>query len=843
MEAHHGDVVELVGFTDKLVYLRSDDLQELLGVSLRIAVKRVQHTFGAEQLVVAVGSLSDAVRVYEQIVARVQLEGMLSERQTLHRGDGGRVPVDRELVFAAVPAYSGVLVACVSRQTLAGPDVDDRHPYGDEEILFVVFAELVVYILQYLAGAAAHQRAVLYQSFGYDHEHRRRDTLAGDVSHDHGEVIFVCHEEIVEVAADLFCRIHAGEQPELLAVGEDTRQHIRLYLVGGLELGREALLLYLFLVLLLHLFQLFAEEDPRADDADHQHEQACEEVEPYRLVKSLFLADLYGYGLFGIAQRIAHRHDEAVVAASEVGVDYRVKVAAAHGGRLVAEALKTVGYHRGHQRVVVHKSVDGQRFCIRRDGEVPVSIGVLSFIVDVDEGHRRLVCDLLVGAGLDVEPYYAGVACHVKLALIGYDAVGVGGRGARKTVRYRIAGHVDILVFEHIVGRYDIDTVAVEHPHLVLAVLDEVEVVGVGEVLYMGELVAGLKIADGVARDYPDDIALVVALHEEDGVGGQPVVEGQDLCLAVFDYIDAGAVGACEDIAVKALGYRQDDRVFEPVVPAVVFHDLVILDDAHAVACRHDDRAVAELYHAPRLVGDHAVVLRVLRQLAVVVAEHAQTRPYGHPQPVFAVCDYRAYAVTFKNLFQIGVCIRRAVELERLLQLELIVNAVLIYDVQAEVCTDEQLVVVDAGGVDYVRGQLILLVYIGKAVRGDLHNALTGRGEPQVALIVLHDLVDGVVHGRILQHFDLGALDHGDLVRRAYPYPAVDVVHAVRSREHLVGEGFRYPRGLSEIAVVHTAVIRAQIYIAGVDLAGENTAHVLYGYDVVREVFDDLAVL
>ena len=42
-EAHHGDVVELIRLADKSVDVRAYRMQELFGLSLRIAVQSVQH--------------------------------------------------------------------------------------------------------------------------------------------------------------------------------------------------------------------------------------------------------------------------------------------------------------------------------------------------------------------------------------------------------------------------------------------------------------------------------------------------------------------------------------------------------------------------------------------------------------------------------------------------------------------------------------------------------------------------------------------------------------------------------------------------------------------------------
>ena len=49
-----------------------------------------------------------------------------------------------ELVLTAGPAQGGMFVACVGSDALAGGDLDNGRPDGDEQFGFVAFAELVV---------------------------------------------------------------------------------------------------------------------------------------------------------------------------------------------------------------------------------------------------------------------------------------------------------------------------------------------------------------------------------------------------------------------------------------------------------------------------------------------------------------------------------------------------------------------------------------------------------------------------------------------------------------------------------------------------------------------------
>src|SRR6185369_3183514 len=76
------------------------------------------------------------------------------------------------------------------------------------------------------------------------HEERGRDALAGDVADDDAEVRVVDREEVVEVSADLAGREHLGEELEVRATREGTRQDRLLDAARDVELAadREELL-------------------------------------------------------------------------------------------------------------------------------------------------------------------------------------------------------------------------------------------------------------------------------------------------------------------------------------------------------------------------------------------------------------------------------------------------------------------------------------------------------------------------------------------------------------------------------------------------------------------------
>ena len=124
-----------------------------------------------------------------------------------------------------------MLVSCICRDTLAGVDIQDRKPDGDEELCFISVTELIIYIGQDLGGRTAHLRPVLDKGLGDHHEERCRNSLAADVCHDQSQMGIVDQEVVVEVSSHLLGRIHGCVDIELLVIRKcrvDPRKHVRL---------------------------------------------------------------------------------------------------------------------------------------------------------------------------------------------------------------------------------------------------------------------------------------------------------------------------------------------------------------------------------------------------------------------------------------------------------------------------------------------------------------------------------------------------------------------------------------------------------------------------------------
>ena len=68
------------------------------------------------------------------------------------------------------------------------------------------------------------------------------------------------------------------------------------------------------------------------------------------------------------------------------------------------------------------------------------------------------------------------------------------------------------------------------------------------------------------------------------------------------------------------------------------------------------------------------------------------------------------------------------------------------------ILTDKEHVVIDTGGIYRLRRDIVLFEDIGKAVLYDLHDALSCRSEPDIALVINEHLFDGRIERDILKY-------------------------------------------------------------------------------------------
>ena len=87
-DTEHRDVVELRSISDKLVDCLFYDGQKLIRRILRMTIQRVCETLLAKQIIICVRGFGDAVRVDEDLIARLHCEFRLPEADPFDRCDG-----------------------------------------------------------------------------------------------------------------------------------------------------------------------------------------------------------------------------------------------------------------------------------------------------------------------------------------------------------------------------------------------------------------------------------------------------------------------------------------------------------------------------------------------------------------------------------------------------------------------------------------------------------------------------------------------------------------------------------------------------------------------------------
>ena len=198
-------------------------------------VHRLQQAAGAVHLLRGVGGLGHAVGIHKERAALFQRELIVPVRDAVHPAQHKAVSVFHQLVVAVRRSDDRIFMPGVGGNDLPGRDLQHAEPGGDEHLLVIALADGGIGPLQHFCRRDAHLRKVLQQDFGHHHEERRGHTLARDVGNHETEVVLVNQEEVVEVAADLFRRVHGGVDVKLRPVGEgriDVRQHVRLDLPG-----------------------------------------------------------------------------------------------------------------------------------------------------------------------------------------------------------------------------------------------------------------------------------------------------------------------------------------------------------------------------------------------------------------------------------------------------------------------------------------------------------------------------------------------------------------------------------------------------------------------------------
>ena len=234
--AHHRQIVKGLPALYKCIRGFLHAAQDLSRSAVRFRIQLCENPLRSEHLVVGVHGFRKAVRIHEQRGAGLHPERIFPVPHALHAAEDKAVLVPDHL-----EAFSGlfqhrVFVSGIGAFQLAGVQVQDAEPHGDEHLLRIVRANGVVCRHQHLRRGFAAFDEMRERDLRSHHKQSGGDPLSGHIRDHQAETALIHEEEIVEISPDLLRRGHRGIDLEILSVRvrrERGRQH------GGLDPARE----------------------------------------------------------------------------------------------------------------------------------------------------------------------------------------------------------------------------------------------------------------------------------------------------------------------------------------------------------------------------------------------------------------------------------------------------------------------------------------------------------------------------------------------------------------------------------------------------------------------------
>ena len=201
-------------------------IDELLGVRVDGSTDELLELGFPEEHALSVHCLGDAVRVEQQLVSRLEVEAMGAVRHAVEEPE-------RDARAPALPGPNTIMadergiVPCVDELDVARLVVEHADPCGHEHARVVALADLAVGARDSFSKIPHIGEVGLDLGFRLHHEEGGGNPLARDIGNDEAElgragfldIVLADKEEVVEVASDLTCGIHACKDVERGDVG------------------------------------------------------------------------------------------------------------------------------------------------------------------------------------------------------------------------------------------------------------------------------------------------------------------------------------------------------------------------------------------------------------------------------------------------------------------------------------------------------------------------------------------------------------------------------------------------------------------------------------------------
>ena len=192
-----------------------------------------------------------------------------------------------------------------------------------------------------------------------------------------------------------------------------------------------------------------------------------------------------------------------------------------------------------------------------------------------------------------------------------------------------------------------------------------------------------------------------------------------------MDDIHSAAVRAEHHVAVVHFGDGQDLDVFDAVLFVIDAGDDIVFHQRHAARAGNHIGAVHPFQHRADTIGGQPVFHGEAVEAAAVIAQQRGVAVGGEPELFFAVADDGTDARLAEDLQQIVLLFLYAVGIIAVLQRHRFDHRAVVENAESlRFCADEQLIVIQAGGIDHLVREPVFLVEIHKVVRHDLHHAL-----------------------------------------------------------------------------------------------------------------------